>query len=232
MNSGQTAEPPVVFRLERSELTAQFHFASPYWLLATNIARVYAALLERMRDFGVSSQGMRSDVADGALGSFNVNFWILQYGAIVRLRLDSVEIYSPNLAVDTDQLERAYIALEQSLREADETTSYKSSEVTVAMHGRLENMEPTKFLERFVGNRPAGLGTAVGSGAVFYFENPPLTLSSITIDMSAVVAGGIFLKVQSVFDSTIKADALRTLATEQLERCVQALGLQLPPVGS
>ena len=83
--SGRTTSS-TPFRVERSELNVQVGFASPFWPLATNIAGLYAGLLKYLRDFGVTSHAIRPDSADGSLGAFNVNFWMLNFGVIVRIR--------------------------------------------------------------------------------------------------------------------------------------------------
>ena len=227
-SSGQTTSGKP-FRIERSELNVQLSFASPFWPLANNIAALYAGLLRHLRDFGVTSYAIRPDSADGSLGAFNVNFWMLNYGVIVRIRLDSVELNAPNFGVDVDQLERAFRALDQSLREAQNELAYSGYVVTVGMHGRVEGMESKEFLDKFTRNAPPGLGKSMGSGAVFYFEGtPPTTLLSVSADLSAVVPGGVFVKVHSVFDESMKPEGLRGLAEQQMEQSVMALGLTVP----
>lgn len=228
--AGQAGQSPKIpFRVEKSELNVQLNFASPYWPLAQNISGLYAGLLKRMAEFGVTSQALRPDVADGSLGAFNVNFWMLQFGVIVRIRLDSVELNAPNFAIDANQLERAFVALDQSLRDVQPDLKYSTSTVTILMHGRVDGFEPKQFLERFSNSRPEGLGSFLGSGTVFYFEGrPPLTLLSVTADLSTAVAGGISVRVHSVFDDSIRPDALRAAAEEQLVLGVQGLGLDFP----
>lgn len=231
MAAGNSAETPTPteFHVEKSELQAQLNFASPFWPIAQNISSLYSGLLNRMREFGVSSHSIRPDAADGSLGAFNVNFWMLQWGVIVRIRLDSVEFSAPNFAVDPDQLEPAFLAVDQSLRDAKPDLSYSNSAVTIVMHGRLSGTEPKQFLERFVTHAPDGLGRLLGCGTVFYFEGPsPLALLSVTADLSSSVAGGLVVKVHTVFDESMKMDALRAMAEQQLERSVKALGLVLP----
>lgn len=226
--SGEESTSRTAFRIERSELNAQLSFSAPFWPIANNIAGLYAGLLKHLRDFGVTSQAMRTDSADGSLGGFNVNFWMLNFGVIVRIRLDGIELNAPTFGVDADQLERAYRALDQGLREAQNDLSYSSYVVTVGMHGRVEGSESKQFLARFTTGAPEGLGDLVGSGAIFYFEGrPPATLLSVTADLSAVVAGGVFVKVHSVFDGSMQPEALRAAAERQLEQSVKALGLDV-----
>lgn len=230
MDTSQRGEPTALipFRVERSEFTAQLNFATPYWPIAQNISLLYSGLLNRMRDFGVTSQGIRADAADGTLGAFNVNFWMLQFAVSVRIRLDYLELNAPNFAVDADQLERALLALDQSLRNGQQDLSYSSYVVTFGMHGRLEGIEAKQFVSRFANDVPEGLGKPVGSGTVFYYEGPPpATLLTVTIDLSGVVAGGISVRVHSVFDESMKPELLRSTCERQLETGIRALGLMV-----
>jgi hypothetical protein len=224
--SGSPTMSSTPFRIERSELNVQLSFASPFWPLANNIAALYSGLLKHLGDLGVTSYGIKTDSADGSLGAFNVNFWMLNFGVIARIRLDGVELNSPSFGVDADQLERAFRALDQSLHEAQSDLAYSGYVVTVGMHGRVEGTGSNEFLDKFTRNAPAGLGKSMGSGAVFYFEGTsPTTLLSVSADLSAVVAGGLFVKVHSVFDESMKPEGLRAFAEQQLEQSVKALGL-------
>jgi hypothetical protein len=230
MDASRSERPTelIPFRVEKSELNVQLSFAAPFWPIANNIALLYSGLLNRMRDFGVTSQAIRPDSADGSLGGFNVNFWMLQFGVIVRIRLDSVELNAPAFAGDIEQLERALIALDQALRDAQGDLRYSSYTVTVGMHGRLEGIESKSFLTSFSRNPPAGLGEMIGSGTVFYFEGrAPATLVAVTADMSAAVAGGIYIKTHGVFDGSLKPESFRVTAEQHLEQGIKALGLQV-----
>lgn len=230
MDTSRGAEPTaaIPFRVERSELAVQLSFAAPFWAIANNIALLYSGLLNHMRDFGVTPQGIRPDSGDGSLGGFNVNFWILQFGAIVRIRLDGIELNAPTFSVDVDQLEHAFLALDSSLHDAQKDLGYSNYVVTVGIHGRVEGIESKEFLARFTGDVPPGLGDVVGSGAVFYFEGrPPATLLSVSADLSAVVTDGVFLKVHSVFDGSMKPELLRKVAEQHLEQSIKAMGLEV-----
>jgi hypothetical protein len=207
-------------------LNVQVGFASPFWPVANNTAAVYAGLLKYMRDFGVTSYAIRPDSADGSLGAFNVNFWMLNFGVSVRIRLDGVELNAPSTSVDANQLERAFRALDQSLHEAQSELAYSSYIVTVGMHGRVEGIESKEFLNRFTRNAPSGLGKSIGSGAVFYFErSSPGALLSVSADLSGVITGAVFVKVHSVFDQSLKPAGLRESAEQLLEQSFKALGL-------
>lgn len=111
-NRGGAVAAVVPFRVERSELNIQLTFARPFWPIANNIGLLYSGLLDQLREFGVTPQAIRPDAGDGSLGAFNVNFWLLQFGVMARIRLESIELHAPTFNVDLDQLERAFLALD------------------------------------------------------------------------------------------------------------------------
>lgn len=225
---GNTAARVVPFRVERSELNIQLTFARPFWPIANNIAALYSGLLEHLRDFGVTPHAIRPDTGDGSLGAFNVNFWLLQFGVLARIRLEGIELNVPNVSVDVDRLERVLLALDQALREAERDLAYGNCAMTVAMHGYVEGLDAKDFLAKFVGAVPQGLGRAVGSGTVFYFEGEsPATLVVLTADLSAVVTGAVYVKVHTVFEGSIGLESLRGLGEKYLEQSIAALGLQV-----
>src|SRR5882672_11014743 len=173
-------------QIEKSDLMIQLNFDQPMWVLAKDVSALYSSLVARMADFGVTTQAIRTDTGDGTLAGYNVNFWILQYGAIVRIRLDTVEVTCPNLAtVNIEQLDSAFQRLWEALVSADPALSVRSSQVTLAMHGQPNGVDAREFLVRFVRATPTGLGENLGAGVVFYFgERPPLTFSSVSADLS------------------------------------------------
>lgn len=231
MTDGQDARTAdaVPFRVDRSELNVQLTFSRPFWPIANNVSSLYAGLLNHLRDFGLTSHGLRSDVGDGSLGSFNVNFWLLQFGLIVRIRLDGVELNAPSFNVDLDQLEAAFLALDRSLHEVDPEVGYGSYAVTIGMQGRVEGVEGKEYLGRFAAGHPQGLGPLVGTGTVFYFEGrPPATLVSLTADLSAAIAGGVYVKIHTVFDGTLNAQSLRHTVEEHFTQGLAAMGLRNP----
>ncbi|MBI4263198.1 MAG: hypothetical protein HY657_02380 [Acidobacteria bacterium] len=218
----------VPFQIERSELNIQLPFSRPFWPIANNIALLYSGLLNHLREFGVTPQGIRPDAADGSLGAFNVNFWLLQFGVLARIRLESIELNAPTFNVDVDRLERAFLGLDRALREAERDLAYANYAVTVGMHGHIGGLEAKDFLARFASNVPQGLGTPVGSGTVFYFESQsPATLVVLTADLSAVVAGGVYVKLHTVFDGSMSPENLRRSAEKSLEQGIAALGLEV-----
>src|SRR2546428_104407 len=83
--------------LSKADVSAQVNFATPFWPLVHNIPALYSQLLGGLRDFGVSSNAIRTDAGDGSLGAYNVNFWLLNLKSFVRIRLESAEFQCRSL---------------------------------------------------------------------------------------------------------------------------------------
>ena len=218
------------FEIGRSSLGVQIGYRSRSWMLVHEIPRLYESLLEGLSDFGVLPQNIRSDSGDGSLGGFSVNLWMLNFGVNVRLGLTGAELRSDDLSrVNLDQLEQAFVGLTDSLVAADSNLAFQSYGVTIELHGQLEGVETKDYLATFV-NAPEReeLGPSVGSGAVFYFgERPPVTLSNLSVDLSGVIEGSLYLRAINVLDGTALRPAdVRNVIAERLRVGLEAVGLQ------
>ncbi len=217
------------FRVEKADLNIQFNFVEPFLPLATNMALLYVPLLDHMRQFGIGAQAIRTDAGDGSLGGFNVNFWVLQFGALVRIRLESAELHCSSLAaVNVDDVERVLLTLDEVLRAAHNELRYAGYNVTVSFHGQPVGIESREYLSRFVNNVPRDMGASIGSGVVFYFgEQPPRVIASVTLDLSAAMPDRVFVKLNSIFGSELPLRNLRQAVEQQLRLGLHGIGLEI-----
>jgi len=96
-------------------------------------------------------------------------------------------------------------------------------------HGTLPNTSSSDFLLRFVTSVPKDRGPIIGSAAVFYFgpHGPSLT-SSLTLDLSAQVEGGIFLQEYVIYDaSKIATTEVEAAFTRLIEEVLDQLDLEV-----
>ena len=75
----QSSSAPVLFNPERADLSVTVTFSGHLWPLFHNVLDLYSALLNELADFGITVSGIKSDVGDGSLGAYNVNFWLLGF---------------------------------------------------------------------------------------------------------------------------------------------------------
>lgn len=170
----------------RSDLTLQVAFSQPLWQLFHNIPALYGALLKHLGERGLRTADIRTDAGDGTLGGFNVNFWLLNLGMLVRLRLESVEVQADLNRVAADQLAPATDALLKAVRMASPELKFLTYSVTLGIHGHLNGANINEFLAKFTTNAPAGSGPVVGSGCVFsYGQQDPIITSALTLEPSS-----------------------------------------------
>lgn len=217
---------PIVFDVQRSDLTIQINFGKHFWPLFHNIPSFYSALLDRLGEFGVVPNSIRTDVADGSLGAYNVNFWMFNFRASVRIRLERLELQFNNiLQSDLDELERVFVRLTEALAASFEGFEVASYAVDLGLHGQPLGVEPKTYLARFISNVPEGVGPHFGSGVVFYFgEEGQAPLRTITADLSGPLPGKVYVRLYSVLTGTT-AHALRGAIEEHMTIGLRSLGL-------
>jgi hypothetical protein len=99
---------------------------------------------------------------------------------------------------------------------------------TCHAHGTLSNMPSSAFLGRFVREAPKGQ-SLIGSAAVFYYgAQGPSLASSLTLDLSAQVEGGIFVQTHVVYDATkIAVTELEDTFTSHVDEVLADLDLEV-----
>jgi hypothetical protein len=83
------------------------------------------------------------------------------------------------------------------------------------------------FLSQFTSSALSNFGTALGAGVVFYFGADDVCLaSSVTLDFSRSVEGGLLIKSTVLYDSSKVAPTdLQTLARSRFADLLCRIGL-------
>jgi len=100
----------------------------------------------------------------------------------------------------------------------------------VGIHGRLEGESVKDYLSRFVRNIPTGLGPPIGNGGVVYFgADEDRLLSTVTVDMSALLPDGLFVRTQVVWDANkVEIPSIPMRAVSFVRHALERLGLEVP----
>ena len=225
---GRSETAPIVFDVRRSDLSIQVNFRSHFWSLFHNIPNLYSALLRGLGEFGVTPSTIKSDVADGSLGAYNVNFWMFGFRALVRIRLEQVEIQFNNITQsDVEQMERAFVRLLEALAASNAEFALSSYAVDIGLHGELSGVESKDYLATFVARSPRLPGPYIGSGVVFYFgEDGAATLRTVTADLSGLLPGKLYVRVYCVYKETLDPKGLRAAVEEQMTAAFSSIGLR------
>lgn len=224
---------PIRFEVERSDLSIQATFRTHLWALFHNIPQLYSALLTELGELGVTANSIKSDTADGSLGAYNVNFWLMNFRAQVRIRLEQLEIHFTNIVqADADKSERLFLQLARALAAVNEEFAFSGYAVDIGLHGQPIGIEPKEYLARFVGRRPQLPGPYIASGAVFYFgEEGHATLRTLTADLSGLLTDKLYVRIYSVFKDTVRPERLRSTVEEHTSAALRSIDLVTTPAG-
>ena len=219
------------FVILQSDLSFEAHFGTPAFDVFRDPEGLHRALHEKLSPYGLRLADMKYErgttLADVRLVCFLHNFsWT------ANIRAEQVDLQCFDLRDGHRQeVKDVALSLLEAVTSQVRSTAVRTYTLALAFHVSLTGLDTRSFLLRFVQNAP-DLGPLVGSGAAFYFGSLPeagLVTSTVTMDRSAVIPDGLFLRLHSVWDAaTVQAHALPDSAEKQLARTLTALGLVAP----
>lgn len=226
-----STDGPIPFVILQSELFFEARFAPPAFEVFRDPEGLHRALHEKLSPFGLRLADMKYErgttLADVRLVCFLHNFsWT------ANVRAEQVDLQCFDLRdVQRQEVKDVAVSLVEAVTSQIRSTSVRTYTLALVFHVSLTGIDTRSFLLRFVQNAP-DLGPLAGSGVAFYFGSLPeagLVTSTITMDRSAVVADGLFVRLHSVWDAaTVPAHGLPDAAEKHLSRALTSLGL-LPP---
>lgn len=193
------------FHVKHREMLVQGHFFAPiFGLLDPPASRVHSAIFGGLSKFGISINDVKLAQGVPNLSEASLSYHLPNFNAMVRLSLDKMEV----LFFDTSRLQREQVSeifhtAFSSLLQVAGDTKIREFSANIVLHGLLEGKGPEEFLSSFLKRVPTGLGPTSGQGVVFYYGGHDKTTgSSVILDMSARVSGGIFFRTSINFDGT------------------------------
>lgn len=221
----------IPFEILQSELFFEARFGAPAFELFRDPEGLHRALHEKLAPYGLRLADMKYErgttLADVRLVCFLHNFsWT------ANVRAEQVDLQCFDLRdVQRQEVKDVAVSLVEAVTSQIRSTSVRTYTLALAFHVSLTGIDTRSFLLRFVQNAP-DLGPVAGSGVAFYFGPLPeagLVASTVTMDRSAVIADGLFLRLHSVWDAAaVPAHVLPDSAEKQLARVLIALGLLQP----
>lgn len=213
------------FEIHQGEVTLQVHFSEPALDLFADFPGFLKGVLGHLGPLGVRLADSRFESATDNLGEIHLRCLLANGSQGVRFYLDRIEIWAAQGGWDA--LFKILPAAITSVRAVREII-LQTYNVTIVAHGTPKGRTAPEVLSQ-LNIRPQGdLGPWVASGATFYFAATVGCLASIlTFDLSAHVAGAIFVRLHQVYD----AQALETesvmprLMTDYL-KSLASLGLE------
>jgi hypothetical protein len=220
----------LLFKVAQTDLGFQSEFPEPAFNLFRDTWALQRQLFATLARHGLRLTDIRPERGSGSLGDFSIVCFLFNFSVTVRIRLERIEIVCLDLArVAPDKLNHAGVDVLEAIRSHLPGASFKTHTLSLGLHGTLEGMGTHEFISRFVMKSPENLGSPIGSGVVFYYgpEAERLT-SSVTLDLSALIAGGLYLRAQTVWDAQrVNVGALPNFVDKHIREVLLHLGLKL-----
>lgn len=217
------------FSAAKADLSFEAGWGRPEFALFRDTQGLLRHVFMRLEPHGLRLADMRIERGAGSAADFHLLCYLFNLWMTTRIRLDRVEVYCSELPQDyVKKIGAAIVDTVLAVRNHFPETSYRSYTLAVGLHGLLEGQSVKQFLSGFAVNAPGGLGPLIGNGAVFYFgpEGERL-LSSVTVDMSAVVSEALYVRTHVVWDAKqVSIEAFPELGERFVRQAVGHLGLE------
>lgn len=228
MTSNGGLSPFVVLQ---SDLAFEASFATPAFDLFRNPEGLHRSLHEKLSPYGLRLSDMKYERGT-TLADVRLVCFLHSFSWTANVRAEQVDLQCFDLReAHRQEVKSVAVSLVEAVTSQVRSTAVRTYTLSLALHGTLSGLDTPSFLVRFTRNAP-DLGPLLGSGAVFYFgalaEDGVLT-SAVTMDRSAIVPDGLFLRFHSVWDaSVVPVGALPDAVERHVARAVAALGLEAP----
>jgi hypothetical protein len=219
-----------VLNIRQSEAELEVRFSPRLWSLLHEVPRLYEALLTNLAPSQLSPGDFRTE-GSGTVGGTALAFWLYGFNVNVTIKLDSFSVRCHSLRrVSKEQLIQVLDGIEKALQQATGTDfQILGSTTSYSGHAEVADVPSGDVIKRFVTATPTveGFGASTGAGAAFYFaEAAPLIGSALTIDVSNVVSGGLFLRVVLTAAPVQSNAQLIDLVVDRVTGVFTALDLQ------
>ena len=221
----------IKLEVSKADLVFEAGFPKPEFGLFREGTRLLDQLYTRLEPHGLKLTDIRMERGNGSVGDQHLQLYLFNYLMTVRVRVERVEITCSDLPQDlVDRFKAAIVDTLRAVKDYQRDLSFRAFVIAFGLHAKLEGMSARDFLVRFVTNTPGNLGASTGFGAAFYFgPHENRLLSTITVDASALVPDGLFVRINTVWDpDRVAIDSLADVADSYTRQVLESLGLQLP----
>ena len=221
---------PVKFVVSKSDVTFEAGYQQPEFGLFREDAGLFARLVSRLSSYGLKLSDMKVERGSGTLAEIHLFFYLLDYLLTVRIRLDRAEIFCSHL---TDENKKRVIAATLDTLDCIRENiggQYRAYALTMNIHGLLENQSARTFLSKLIVAPPAAAGSVSGNAVAYYFSPVDDRIaSSLTFDVSATAADGLYARPQATWDaSRVPMVQLADRAEEFVRRALGSFGVEVP----
>lgn len=199
----------VTFSSQQGEITAQLEFSEASFTVFGDMLRLGERLFKRLSTFGLRLSDLKFHTGDPSYADAQVTCSLYSFMGELNVKADRIDVRSFDLNRRTD-LFSAIAAAAAAVTEHAPDIRFRALTSNNALHGTLDGMSPPEFLDRFIKAPPEALGAIFSSGVAYYFAPAGKRLmSSLTMEPSQAVTGGLFLRSIAIWDPA--QDTLETL---------------------
>jgi hypothetical protein len=223
----------VAIKLEvaKADLMFEAGFPQPEFDLFQDGATLLKRVFMRLQPYGLRLNDLRVERGGGNVGDQQILCYLFNYWMTIRIRVERVEIVCTEFPQDhVEKIKAAIADVLGAVKDYRPSIEFRAFAVAVGLHVKLQGQPVRDYLARFVTNAPKALGPSTGSGAVFYFGSEGDRLvSTVTVDLSAVVQDAAYLRIHGVWDAKkVALGSLSGTADTFVRQALDSLGLQFP----
>lgn len=218
------------FVVSRSDFTLEAAYQrAELDALGRDLSALLTRLLDALGPHGLKLSDIKVDRGAGTLAELHVLCQnLVDYVLTVRIRVDRVEALCSYLTVENK--ERVFAAIRDALKAVRSQVSadYRAFSISLNLHGILEGVDSKEYLSGFIGKAP-NIGPVSGTAVAYYFGPVEDRLTStLTLDVSAVVASAVYVRPQATWDaSRVTVDHLAERAETFVRNALLSVGLEL-----
>lgn len=215
--------------IRQGDFAYQANLELPVFELAGRWAELQHQIYAQLGSLQLRLGDIKVESASANPGDLSVACWLLNYGAVVRYRLDRVEAWSNKPIIGADSNLRIQIVGQamKVLRNVCPESRVASHAVTVDLHGALPpGQQVAPRIRAYVTRQPNGPIVWTAGGASFLGEWRGGRGSAV-LERSATVSDGAFLRVTSEHaGSLVETEALGQ-AVEFVDAAIEGMGFKI-----
>jgi hypothetical protein len=221
----------LTFNVARADLSLESAFAQPEIGLFERTHGLVRHLFARLQPHAPQLQHAKIERGNGSIGDFHIDCQLYNSKVGVRVFVEKVNVVCVDVREhEVETFGAVIIDALSAVKEHHPSVTFRTHTLGAILHGTLREKLVREYLSTFVRNVPSGLGPLTGNGGVIYFgPQDDRILSSMTLDLSAHLPDGLFVRPYVVWDANkIEVSALPTLTTAFLRQALAAFGLEVP----
>lgn len=218
---------PIAFDVKSANISYRAVFEGPQFGLLQSASKIYHTLYTRLGRYGLTLDGLRVQGTANAPAEFVITCSLPSTSAILRIKLEGLEVNAYAVTPDTKLVEVVVEAIEATKEIT--TPMFRSisvHHVTLELHGVPSGIAANEYLLNFVKIVPWDESRKVGVNLAFTLGPDTQTrrvTSTVVIAQSAVVPAGLYIQVSASYDgrqhlndvnsayATLTLDALKRL---------------------